>query len=159
MALKGDRVVIETDISWTCDTATERGVVLVMNTSGSGVALGDSAGEATRSANPSGKKVLGVLLGDVVDVDTTRYHLNFHKDEQKLDENVTLLRKGQVTTNMIHTGFTPAYGDTAYLTSSGQLTNTLSSTGGLAQTPKVGLFVSSKDANGYAKVDINLPIV
>lgn len=157
MALKGDRVVIETDITLTCETATERGVVLVHKTAGSGIGLGASAGKADFVASASGQKVAGLLLNDVVSIDETRYHRNFHKDEMKVGERCTLLKKGRVTTNKI-VG-TPTVDDIAYLTSSGQLTPTISSTGGLVATPKVGKFASGKDADGYAAVDINLPIV
>lgn len=156
MALKGERVVIETDITLTCPTVAERGVVLVHKTGGSGVALGASAGECDLVASASGQKVAGLLMNDVVDVDTTRYHLNFHKDERLVDQRVTLLRKGRVTTDEI--SGTPAKGDTAYLTANGQVTPTLSATGGLAATPKVGVFAGAKDEHGYATVDLNLPI-
>lgn len=157
MALKGERVILETDITLTCESAASRGVVLVHKTSGSGVALGESAGEADLLAAPSGYKVAGLLLNDVVSVDETRYHRNFHKDETKAGERCTLLRKGRVTTDKI-TG-TPAVGDTAYLTANGVLTPTMSTTGGLAATPKVGQFVSIKDASGFVSVDLNLPVV
>jgi len=159
MALKGNRNVIETDISMTCDVATERGVVLVSNTSaiGSGVALGDSRTSATLVLNPSGRAVTGMLMNDVVTLDQTRYQRNWHKDEMVVGEPVNQLRKGQVTTNKV-TG-TPTYGSTAYLTTSGVLTPTVSSTGGTVATPKVGMFAGKLDADGYAKVDINLPIV
>jgi len=157
MALKGERVILETDITLTCESVASRGVVLVHKTSGSGAALGDTAGEADLVSNPSGYKVAGLLLNDVVDVDETRYHRNFHKDETKKGERCTLLKKGRVTTNKIIG--TPAVGDTAYLDSSGNLTPTAHSTGGLVAKPKVGQFVSIKDENGYATVDVNLPVI
>lgn len=156
MALKGDRVIIETDITLTCESVAERGVTLVHKTSGSGVALGDSAGQADLVSNPSGYKVAGLLLNDVVNVDQTRYHLNFHKDERQVSTRSTLLKKGRVTTNKI--SGTPTTGATAYLTTDGALTPTLSTTGGLVATPKVGVFAGIKDESGYVAVDINLPI-
>jgi hypothetical protein len=157
MALKGDRVVIETDITLTCPTATERGVVLCRKTAGSGIALGAVAGAADLYADPSGKVPVGMLMNDVVDVDETRYHRNFQKDEMKKGERVTILRKGRLTTNKV-TG-TPSDGATAYLTANGVLTPTLSTTGGLVATPKVGQFAGKLDENGYAAVDLNLPVV
>lgn len=156
MALKADRSIIETDITQTCPSVAERGVTLVYSTGGSGVALGASAGASDLVANPSGYKVAGLLLNDVVSVDETRYHRNFHKDETKTGERCTLLRKGRVTTNKV-TG-TPTAGATAYLTTNGVLTPTLSATGGLAATPKVGVFAGAKDESDYVTVDINLPI-
>jgi hypothetical protein len=156
MALKGDRKIIETDITMTCESVAERGVTLVHKTSGSGIALGESAGQADL-LSPSGKIVAGMLLNDVVNIDTTRYHTNFHKDETLIGARCTLLRKGRLTTNKI--SGTPAVGDTAYLTTSGNLTPTVSATGGVAATPKVGQFRSIKDERGYVTVDINLPVV
>lgn len=155
MALKGDRVIIETDITQTCASATNRGVVLCGVTSGSGVAVGSKAGGSDLLASPSGSRVTGLLLNDVVSVDQTRYHKNFQKDETLINERCTLLRKGRVTTDQI--SGTPAEGDKAYLTTNGQLTPTLSATGGLVATPKVGEFRSIKDENGFAAVDVNLP--
>lgn len=157
MALKGDRVVLETDITLGCDSVTERGVVLCHKTAGSGVALGTLAGKADMYANPSGKVPCGLLMNDVVNTDQTRYHKNFHKDETMVGEVCTLLKKGRVTTNKV-TG-TPTPGATAYLTASGVLTPTVSATGGVAATPKVGQFVGGLDEAGFAAVDINLPVV
>lgn len=157
MALKGDRVVLETDITLTCATATARGFVLVHSTSGSGVAIGESAGGADLVAAPSGYKVAGLLMNDVVSVDETRYHRNFQKDETLINERCTLLRKGRVTTNALVAGQTPAVGGTAYLGADGKVTATKSTTGGLAATPPVGEFKSIKDENGYVCVEINLP--
>lgn len=157
MALKKERVVIETDITHSCESVAERGVVLVYKTSGSGIALGDTAGEADLVSNPSGKVVFGVLLNDVVNVDETRYKMNFHKDETRVGDPCNVLRKGRVTTDKV-TG-TPTVGATAYLTSNGTVTPTLSSTGGLVATPKVGQFVSIKDESGFVTLDINLPII
>lgn len=158
MALKPDRFILATDITKTCESVTERGVVLVHkpNFGGSGVALGDRAGKADLVTNPSGYKVAGLLLNDVIDIDVTRYRLCAHKDEKLVGERCTLLRKGRVVTNKV-TG-TPSEGATAYLTANGVLTPTLSATGGLVATPKVGAFAGAKDEDGYAAVDIDLPI-
>lgn len=157
MALKGERVELETDISLTMASIATRGVTVCYKTMGSGVALGNSAGVADLYASASGNKVVGILMNDVVNVDQTKYHKNFHKDETILNERCRILRKGRVTTNAV-TGTPVGNGDTAYLTANGVLTPTLSTTGGLVATPKVGVFVSKLDADGYATVDVNLPI-
>lgn len=155
MALKGPRVILETDIKYASLSAQTRGVCMAVTTQGSGVALGDSAGVADAVANPSGYAAAGLLLGDVVSIDPTRQHLNFHKDETLVGYRVTLLRKGQVTTDKIIG--TPADGDPAYMSSSGNLTPTLHASGGLVATPKVGRFRSAKDEGGFATIDFNLP--
>lgn len=157
MALKGDRVIVETDISMTCPTVAERGVGLVVKTSGSGITLGDTAAVADLVADPSGYKVAGVLLNDFVDIDQTKYHRNWHKDEMVIGERANILRKGRVTTNKV-TG-SPTAGSTAYLTANGVFTPTVSATGGTVATPKMGEFRGAKDESGYATIDINLPVV
>lgn len=160
MALKGERVEIETDITRTLSSATERGVVVCVGTGGSGVALGDRAGTAAlvaSMATSSGSIPAGLLMNDVVSVDETRYHRNFHKDEHKTGERCRLLRKGRVTTNKV-TG-TPADGGIAYVTDNGVLTPTKHATGGVAVTPPVGRFAGKLDEDGYVTVDINLPAV
>lgn len=156
MALKGDRIVIDTDITLNCLSVAERGVVLVHKTAGSGVALGSFAGAADLVANPSGFKVAGVLMNDVVNIDETRFHRNYHKSEMLVGERCNLLKKGRVVTNMV-TG-TPTAGDIAYITTSGNVTPTVSATGGLVATPKVGVFAGAKDENGYVALEVNLPI-
>jgi len=153
--LKPDRVILETDITLTCESVAERGVVLCHKTSGSGAAMGDHAGQSDLYANPSGKKVAGLLMCDVVNVDLTRYHLNFHKDEVPVGNRVWLLRKGTVVTDKV-TG-SPTAGATAYLTANGVLTPTVSATGGVVATPKVGEFAGGLDENGFVRVHINLP--
>lgn len=159
MALKGARVELETDITTTCETATNRGFILVYSTSGSGVTRGDSRNEASLVANPSGYKVAGMVLNDVVTLDQTQYHINFHKDVTITGEPARIGRKGRWTTNALVAGQTPSPGDTAYLGADGKVTATLSSTGGLVATPKVGRFESLKDADGYVTVDVALPVV
>lgn len=154
MALKGDRDVLQTDISFTLSDVAERGVVLCYSTAGSGQALGNKAGVATLASNPSGLKPLGMLLQDFVSVDQTKYHRNYHKVEQVLGDNAEIMRKGWVVTNKL--SGTPGKGDTAYLTTSGQVTPT---NGGAVATPKVGEFMGGKDEDGYVKVYIDLPIV
>jgi hypothetical protein len=63
-----------------------------------------------------------------------------------------------VTTDALASGTSPAAGGVAYLTSNGEVTPTVSSTGGLVATPKVGVFAGAKDENGYVTIDVNLPI-
>lgn len=158
MALKGNRVLIETDITLTCNTVTQRGVTLSYTSNGSGVVLGDSAGTADPVANPSGYKPAGILLGDFVNIDLTRYHLNFQKDESQIGMRATVVRKGRLTTDqVINASSISGPGADAYLTSSGTLTPILHATGGLAATPKVGTFQGFADESGFVTVDVMLP--
>jgi hypothetical protein len=153
MALKPDRNIVVTDISNICTTAIEKGEVLVFGVSGSGALLNDVA-SVTRASNPSGLIPAGLSLANMVSIDITRQHRNFHNDEQLLGEKLPLLTKGWVVTDKVASAATPAVGDTAYLTANGELTDAQTS-----GTPKVGQFLGAKDSDGYVKVFIDLPIV
>ena len=157
MALKPDRNILETDISLVCNDVHSKGAVLVYGTAASGVGI-ETPGVASLVSNPSGYKVAGLSLANFVDIDQTRYHRNFHKDEQVIGEKAPLLRKGYVVTDMIVASpGTINAGANAYLSTDGKLTATVSATCGEVATPKVGTFASKKDENGYAKVYIELP--
>tara|TARA_B100000676_G_C18058819_1_gene836326 strand:+ start:994 stop:1491 length:498 start_codon:yes stop_codon:yes gene_type:complete len=156
MALKGDRYEGMTDISFFMnDSSAAKGGVVVLSTVGSGVALDQSKALVTYAGTASGNVPVGLLLNDMVNIDQTRQHINFHKNEVQKGGKVTLLTQGWVVTDMI-TG-TPTAGAPAYLTDDGKLTPTQSATGGVVATPPVGRFLSSKDEDDYAKVAINLP--
>lgn len=155
MALKGNRNIVETDISFTLDDVAAPGVGLCYETAGSGIALGDLSGDVQLATAPSGLIFAGILLTNVVDIDETRYHRNFMKDEVTTGDRVTVLKKGWVVTDKV--SGTPTAGDKAYLTTSGNFTPTLSTTGGLVATPYAGRFESGKDEDGYARISVNLP--
>ena len=147
MALKPDRVEHLTDLSFFLDEVAERGKFLIVSTAGSGAAMDDSAAMAavaTGSGSP-----LGLLLNDVVNLDLTRQHINFAKDEVQKGSKVLILRRGTVVTDQIETGKSPTAGSIAYYKSDGELTTDVDS-------QPVGQFLSSKDADGYAKVEINV---
>lgn len=153
MALKPDRIYTETVLDYFMDEVADRGGVVAISTGGSGVAMDSAVQLATYKANPSGAKAVGVLLQDVRSYDLTKTHRNHHKSEVNKGGKVAILTKGQVTTNMVYPGVSPAAGDSAYLGQSGYLTNTQANS-----APKVGAFVTSKDEAGFAKVNVNLPL-
>lgn len=156
MALKADRYEVQTDISffYNAGTATRGGVVVHDTTAGSGASM-DQGVNLVRYSAASGTTIpVGVLLNDVVNKDLTRTHLNQYKDEVQKGGKVTVLRKGYVVTNNI-TG-TPAAGNVAYachVTAGNLRGDSPGSSGHLV----VGRFLTSKDADGYAKVEVNLP--
>ena len=150
MALKADRIEAYTDISFFCNTLSERGGIVVHVSGGSGVAMDDSNAVVGYSASQSGTLPAGLLLNDVVNYDLTRQHINWHRDEVQVGSKVTLLRQGQVTTNMVVSGVTPLVGEDAYYGVNVRLSNDDTN------SVKVGRFLSSKDADGYVKVDINI---
>ena len=158
MALKTDRSVLDTDISFFMNEAATRGGIASVSTGGSGAAMDQGEALVTYAAVPSGKVPVGLLLNDMVNIDLTRQHLNQHKDEVQKGGKVTLLRKGYVVTDNIQGS--PSAGDPAYVAHSGNLaasdlSNDDTDTDG--STRLVGRFLSSKDQDGYAKVYIDLP--
>lgn len=150
MALKGDRHELDTEVTYFMNETASKGVVVSVSTQGSGSAMDSSAALATVAASASGAAALGILLNDVVDIDQTRQHLNWHKDEVQKGSKVTILTKGFVVTDKISGA--PTAGQTAYLSASGLIKGT-QDTG----APAIGRFLSTKDADGYAKVAVNLP--
>ena len=149
MALKSDRYELQTDISFFYNdgTATRGCAVVHDSTAGSGAAMdqGVNLVKKATSGNP-----VGILLNDVVNKDLTRTHLNQHKDEVQKGGKVTVLRKGYVVTNAIDGS--PVAGSGAYISGSvaGNISMVVSGT-------KIGAFLSSKDEDGYCKVEVNLP--
>jgi hypothetical protein len=151
MALKPDRIESYTDISFFMNTIGERGGVVVHSSTGVGASM-DDAGAVVGypTGSPSGTVAAGVLLNDVKNYDLTRTHINWHKDEVQVGGKVTLLRRGQVTTNVVAPGVVPSAGVSAYYDGLGRFTtNSTNST-------KVGRFLSGLDTDGYVKVDVNI---
>ena len=123
----------------------------------SGAAMDSSVNVVSYAANPSGLAPIGVLLNDMVNLDLTRQHINWHKDELQKGGKVTVLRKGYVVTNRISTSGTPAAGDAAYVAESGLISLSGKAVSLDAGAVRIGRFLTAKDADGYAKVEINLP--
>ena len=161
MALRPDRNEHLTDLSYFMNETAERGVVVIHDTGGSGAAMDDSSAKVKKptSASVSGTNPAGLLLNDVVSLDLTRQHLNYAKDEVQQGSKVLLLRRGTVVTDQI--SGTPTIGADAFVCSAGTISATaqngvtLDANGGTA-TPKVGKFLSTLDADGFAKVEINI---
>ena len=152
MALKPDRVESFTDVSFFMNTTGDRGGVVVYSGAGG---VGSSMDDADAvviypTGSPAGTAPAGVLLNDVVNLDLTRQHINYHKDEVQAGGKVALLRRGQVTTNSLASGQLPVAGDAAYYDGAGDFTTVSTN------SVKVGTFLSGKDADGYVKVDINI---
>lgn len=158
MALKGDRYLAITEVSYFMDEVAEKGGVVVMNTAGSGAALDQSEAEVTYTDSPSGKYPIGVLLTDMVNKDLTRTHLNFQKDETQKGGKVPLMREGWVVTDMLYSStgvlHKPTSGGKAYLAPSGTIT---AYAGANLEYPHIGRFESTVDEDGYCKVYIKLP--
>ena len=151
MALRPDRNELQTDLSFFMNEVAERGIVVVHSTQGSGAAMDDSAAVvAIPGAGDLAKHPAGLLLNDVVDLALTRQHINFAKDEMQKGGKCLLLRRGFVVTNMITGAIT--LGEQAYFSTDGKLTSSSAYSGSTV----VGRWLSKKDADGYAKIDINI---
>lgn len=157
MALKPDRIETVTDVSFfsSSATATRGGIASLTGDGGSGVSMDNAASVVSYAAVASGCKPVGVLLNDVKDLDLTRQHINYHKDEVQKGGKVTLLQVGQVTTNTV-TG-SPAAGAPAYVGASGLFSATPPSDSDTENEHyRVGRFLSNKDSDGYIKVAVNI---
>lgn len=159
MALKADRSVEATDISffYNAGTATRGGVACLQNNSASGAAMDQGANLCAYTTAAATDVPVGILLNDVVNKDLTRTHLNEHKDEVQKGGKVTIMTRGTILTSNI-TG-TPSPGKLAYADSA--------SAGNIAVSPVapansgslcVGRWASYKDSDGYAKLNVNLPL-
>lgn len=153
MALKPDRNLVHgADISYFMNTvAADRGIIVThyTTTSGVGAAMDDGNAVVIIPTGAVGSPV-GLLMTKVVNYDLTRQRINPHQDEVQLGSKVTIMKQGVAVTDQIYTGDTPAPGAAAHFTTDGQLTTTTTST-------QVGKFLSAKDSDGYAKVEINIP--
>jgi hypothetical protein len=148
MALKPDRIELLTDVSFFMNTTAERGGVACVVTGGSGISMDDAGAVVGYVAAVSGSRPIGVLVNDVVNIDLTRQHINWHRDEVQVGGKVTLLRQGQVSTNRV--AGTPSAGADAYVGASGLIGT--SSTNAV----KIGQWMSAVDSDGFAKLSVNI---
>ena len=152
MALRPDRNEFLTDLSFFMDEVAERGILVVQSTQGSGAAM-DQSEAAVKIGGVDDKATdmpVGLLLCDVVNLDLTRQHINYAKDEVQKGNKVLLLRRGFVVTDQISGAIT--MGEPAHWMGGGQLCAATAN----SQSVQVGRWLSKKDADGFAKVEINI---
>ena len=149
MALKPDRIELAdgSRIKWFMNEVAERGGIVNMDAPG-GQGMDDPNATVSLPTGPSGNPA-GVLMNDVVNLNLTRTHKNWHQDEVQVGDKVDVLRRGVIRTNSVFTGDTPAAGDPAYYTTNGEFTTT-------ATSAQVGVFTSELDAEGYVEVEVNV---
>jgi hypothetical protein len=156
MALKADRNELDVDISYFMNETAERGLIVSISTAGSGAAM-DQAGALVSIQGATGAVIpVGVLLNDVVDLDLTRQHINWHKDEVQKGGKVSILKKGYVVTDQIEG--TPTAGALAFMDDADTGKFAVAASIDDTEYTAVGRFMSLKDEDGYAKVEVNLPI-
>ena len=156
MALKADRHELDVDISFFMNETAEKGQIVVLSTVGSGAAMYQAGALVTVAAATATTIPVGVLLNDVVDIDLTRQHINWHKDEVQKGGKVTLLKKGYIVTDQIEG--TPTAGVLAFLDDAD--TGKFAVAGSVADGKynAVGRFMSIKDEDGYSKIEVHLPM-
>ena len=148
MALRPDRVEVVTDLSYFMNATSERGILVVHDGGGSGAAMDDSAA-TVKVPTAFTQQPAGVLLNDVVNLDLTRQHLNYHKDEVQIGSKVLLLRRGTIVTDQVAAGITITVGGKAYFDAVGKFTTGTASA-------QVGRFLSTADSDGYVKVAVDI---
>ena len=156
MALKADRHELDVDISFFMNETGEKGQIVVVSTGGSGAAMDQGQALVTIAAATATNVPIGVLLNDMVDLDLTRQHINFHKDEVQKGGKVSILKKGYVVTDQIEG--TPTAGALAFMDDADTGKFAVAASVDDTEYTAVGRFMSTKDEDGYCKVEVNLPI-
>jgi hypothetical protein len=157
MALKGPREEHITTSTYRMNETAAQGVGVWVSTAGSGIGLDSAAQLATAAGTPTSgtTRFLGMLMTEVVNIDQTKQHINWHKDQVQQGNPVRILRDGWAITDRIYPGITVAASESAYVYHSGFFTNVDNSD---ANT-EVGFFETIKDEDGYATVYVKLPRV
>ena len=149
MALRPTRNEFLTDLSFFMNETSERGVMCVASTQGSGAAM-DQSQAAVKVASALSDKPVGLLLNDMVNLDLTRQHINYDQDEMQKGGKVLLLRAGFVVTDQISGSIT--LGEAAHFVPGGSFCSATAS----SHSAQVGRWLSKKDSDGYAKLQINI---
>ena len=155
MALKADRNELDVDISFFMNETAEKGQIVSVSTAGSGAAMDQSLALVSIQGATGSVIPVGVFLNDVVDIDLTRQHINWHKDEVQKGGKVAILKKGYVVTDQI-VG-TPTAGALAFMDDDDTGKFAVAASIDDGEYTAVGRFMSTKDEDGYCKVEVNLP--
>jgi len=153
MALRGLSHRHETTMDYILNRAAEPGTMVVA----SGTAgLVDVAGIVNTQ---SGLWPIGMLLNTREDFNYAKELERVQYDTDDIGTVVTLLRRGEVNTNLVvaNGGVAIAPGQPAYLAPNGFIGNANLSPSGVAdESRKVGQFMAAVDADGYARVRIHI---
>ena len=149
MALSPSRQEFQTNIDHSLNEVAERGKICCI------VPGTTAVGEVTAAATPTGVGVMpiGLLLDDVEDLNFDRHGEYRQRNVVDVGSVVGLCQEGEFLTDQV-TG-TPAAGNVAYLNVNGTVSPTRL-TDGVTPAPIVGKFLSAKNANGFAKVRIDI---
>lgn len=151
MAIKNTDYSAERHVTYLSSGTMSAGQCVIAATGTySGAALEHANRYAYVATGGSGAKPLGVVEQEVVNYDLTRQKLNkFNPNEVQTGMKISIIKHGWVNTNYISGTVTPL--TDAYLTSGGYISPTQ-----YTGYPQVGKFLTGKDGNGYATVQIDL---
>jgi hypothetical protein len=162
MALRPLRNLIADDVQFRCNNVAEKGSLVVYSTTAGEVELPPASTVTT--ASPSGRKVAGLLLEDVVSrsnpslmgrlgdpLGITDLPRNLNKQETHVSGQVWLAKVGMFITNRWDQT-DPSAGGTVYITNSGLFSAAALGTG----YASVGHALTAKDTNGYVKIWVNI---
>lgn len=151
MAIKNTDYSAERHITYFASGTFDDGACLIAATGTySGAALEHANRYAIAGASASGAIPLGISESKVVNYDLTRQKLNpFNPNEVQTGSKISIIKHGWVNTNFISGSPTP--GANAYIHSGGYMSPTQ-----LTGYAQVGKFLTQKDGNGYATVQIDL---
>lgn len=158
--LKPDRVANIESNDYFITTTGDAGRVAFQGTGtqavGNGLDSTNNKIEYVNSIAISGRKAVGIVMNPVVNIDLSRQQLNPYNEEKQVNSKVLVYAVGEVMTNCWGSGQlatsvqVPA---TVYAGPSGLLyTDNFSGSG----WPTVGKALTGKDADGYAKVRVDV---
>ena len=145
MALSPRRQQLMTEVHFAMAVASERGCIVSHTANAGEVGLAVATGV--------GVSPVGVMLDDVEAMNFDRHGEYRNRMVVDVGSVVGIGVKGDYETNLV-VG-TPSPGDTAYLAASGWV-SPVQLTDGITAAPVVGKFRTSKNANGFALVHIDL---
>ncbi len=147
----------ETTMQYVLNRAAEAGTVVVA--SGTAGLVDVVSASQLAAGDGSGINPIGVLLN-------TREEFNYAKELERVQYDtddigtvVTLLRRGELDTNLLleNGGVSIAPGQPAYLAQDGRIGNAnLAPSGALSDHQRVGQWMTAVDADGFARVRIEL---
>jgi hypothetical protein len=148
MALAPGRQVAATNIDFALNAVQECGVIV-------SIIPGTTAVGEVAVTSPTGANVqpIGILLDDVEDMNYDRHGEYLQRNVVDVGSIVSLADEGEFWTDRV-TG-TPAAGDQAYLNVNGTVSPT-QLTDGITAAPQVGIFLSALNANGFAKIRLDI---
>lgn len=146
MALAERRQIFQTNIDYSLNQVAERGVICSIN-------AGTTPNGEVTVATGVGVTPIGILLDDVEDLNFDRHGEYRQRNVVDVGSVVGLCNKGELWTDQI-TG-SPVAGNTAYLGVNGTVSPTLTFDNTTA-SPVLGKFLSAPNANGFAKIRLDV---